>query len=289
MDSANEGRPAAVRLRGPGCLAIIALICGALGIWPVAIVAGAVAFAAARKRGGDLFVPLVAIGLGIGGLALETVLVLMYWEQDIPAREKAVVAELASIAAAQEEFRGKAWVDQDGDGRGEYGLLSELAGGRPFRKHGGFSEPGAGDGLISRVFRNVSEKGYIEKYGYYFMVFLPGASWADAIPDSVDLKPGSRDFADGQERFWRVFAWPAVKDGTGRTVFFIDQSGAIYRSDNAVQGYDGWTKMPAPWDVNDSVSPNPRSLDAAKAWTAGGRPAGGGIWKRQNPEEGGKR
>jgi hypothetical protein len=274
---------------GTGCLVGVALILGALGMSPAALVLGLVALVKARKEGRDLFAPLVAIGLGIGGLALWTVLFLWYERHSIPAREKAVVDQLLKLHRGQEKFHEKALVDQDDDGRGEYGLLAELSGGPHVRVHGGVRPSpmfAKKEALISHVYRHVvRDYGYVEKYGYYFLVYLPGRSWADAVRDDQPTPSGERVLADAQEKRWCAFAWPQVRDKTAVKVFYIDEKGVVYWSDNTAEGYDGFARIPRPWDVNPRTAPNPKSLLTPRAWSVpGARAVTGGAWKTWNEE-----
>jgi hypothetical protein len=250
----------------------------------VALLLGAAAFVAARKRKGDLFLPLVAVGLGLGGTALWVWLSASYLADYIPARERAVMDQLRKLYLAQEGFRKKCVVDQDEDGVGEFGLLYEMAGGEKVRCEGGLKDSSlSGKGFLSHTFRVISKYGYGEKYGYYFYVFLPGKDgWAEPVFDTHRAPlPGDRAVANNQERFWRAFAWPYSRDRSGRRVFYIDQSGVLYASDNRSQGYDGIAKMPQPWEVNDRSHRAPKSLEAPVAMIQEGcLPVHGGTWER---------
>jgi hypothetical protein len=266
-----------------GLLTLFALVLGALGITsPVGLVLGSAALVRTRRRGGDLFPPLLAVGLGIGGTALLAVLFLLWREHDIPARERAVIDQLQKIHKAQEDFRRKGYVDQDGDGAGEYGLLKELAGGPRLRVNGGIKgSPLEGKGLVSRQFQLVTRRGYVERHGYYFAIFLPGRDWAAPVRDAERVPDGSRAFADGQELFWCAFAWPAVAGATAARAFYVDQNGVIYVSRNEGGAYDGFARMPAPWHVHDRLYGKPKALGAPKAWQGTGREAiQGGPWTR---------
>ncbi len=293
-DGMDGGRPddgsspaGAAARRGPDAWAVIALVLSALGASPAGIALGAFAFAKARRKGGDLFVPLVAIGIGIGGMALWAVLFYMY--TDVSSREKSVLVELSRLVSAQEEFRKARHVDQDGDGEGEYGLLAELSGGPEIRIAGGVkASPIAGSGLISSVYGNITERGCVEKYGYYFAVFLPGSSWDAAVTDRVRVPAGEARLSGPQEKLWCAFAWPAVAGGTAGRAFFVDQSGEIYETENSDRRYDGYARMPIPRDVNDSRNPNPGGLGAPKAWTSRGPSAGGAEWRPVRASESGK-
>jgi len=118
----------------------------------------------------------------------------------IGANEGSAILFLRRLARAQEEFRRTGYVDQDGDGQGEYGLLPELSGavvarGGSTKAHSPF------DGLES-----TSDNRIFERDGYYFMLYLPTQTGV-LLPQSGPMT-SRRDNANAQELRYVIYAWP---------------------------------------------------------------------------------
>lgn len=246
--------------------ALAAVITGALALFPAALVLGAAALATLPRGNSHRPVAGAGVLLGVLGCAVAFLLGSFLWLHDpLPARQRAAARQLADLRAAQETFRDRALVDADGDGAGEYGLLFELAGATAGR-------PGAKP-LISRVFARPTARGYVEKYGYYFIVYLPATSWADAVVETPDRRLRDPALADAREKTWIAYAWPAVAGKTAEGVFAA-VPGGVFRAGNEQARFDGVANRPAPADALDGVGLEARvPLD--------GRPSRcGEVWER---------
>jgi hypothetical protein len=102
------------------------------------------------------------------------------------------------ILPAEIQFQAGAYRDQDGDGIGEYGLLSELNGGRD-----------VGDGQRLFLFNPSSTIG-----DYSYTVYLPGGATRVADDGKTTTRASIPANADDQEKTFVAYAWPArTKDG----------------------------------------------------------------------------
>ncbi len=132
-------------------------------------------------------------------------------ESRVTANEAAAAATLKSgIFPAQVQFQAGAYVDEDSDGRGEYGFLTEFSGGPVpgFNKTLQLLAPGDWSGV-----RN----------GYHYVVYLPDGAGGGGDSRSALGQNGIGD----REAYWVAYAWPE-KD-QGRKVFAICHTGMIYQ------------------------------------------------------------
>jgi hypothetical protein len=165
------------------------------------------------------------------------------------ANEAAAIVTLKTgIFAAEVQFQGGGYQDQDADGVGEYGLLSELSGRRATDK----LQAGKVHLLSGALNRGDTS------HGYRFAVYLPdGRGGAIGEPDGAEPRPSIVDGADvldadAQERAFVVYAWPDAS-GDGQRVFAMDQSGQIRERPwdgqtprwNSLFGDGTWTDEPA--------------------------------------------
>lgn len=181
------------------------------------------------------------------GLLLITVLGLALLGPDLlPGRSCRAPSDLSAAAAtlkagvfpAQVQFQGGSWIDQDGDGTGEYGLLSELSGRRP-------------TGTACRLLQGPLGSGDLAHH-YRYAIWLPdGAGGALGEPEGMAARPALAAAAPAQARHFRAYAWP---DGTGsnKRMFCIDETGVLRAADwkgappgwDAVTGGKGWGAAP---------------------------------------------
>ncbi|GEM_PF-3344785 len=180
--------------------------------------------------------------------------VIWHWEEDITLAEnrmrsfqKAARDQLAHIAEVQETFRELTLVDQDGDGRGEYGLLSELSGASPKIRGPGGREPKPASWprlRIAEQFGRVNEAGFSTRDEYHYQVFLAGAD--GLVTDGMPPPGGDRKNADVQETpgGWCGFAWPTKWGETGRAVYFANGKGKVWESRDFE--LDGSRRVPRP-------------------------------------------
>lgn len=136
--------------------------------------------------------------------------------------DRAAVSTLWSIHWAERLFREGVYADRDGDGVGEFATLGQLAATTPLP-----SGPPLSASLLSLEGSPlVTEDGQrLEASGTCFRSYLP-------------------DDADGAERRFVVYAWPARRQGAGGKVFCIDQDEDILEADASVRGYFGCDSPP---------------------------------------------
>ncbi|MHC4600569.1 MAG: hypothetical protein ACYS47_16355 [Planctomycetota bacterium] len=221
--------------------ALASIVLASLLMFPAAVPLGVLALLRLPRTSGYRKVAICGTLLGVvEGAAVLGLLVIVAGYDPYPGRARAAVDQLRKIAKAQEKFKAQARVDQDGDGVGEYGLLPELAGAPLPGPH---RESAAGQ--ISGVFRQPTALGYVEKYGYYFALFLPGRGWGDALDGRGIPRKSKAAFADAQERCWIAYAWPAVRGRTARGIFVATSAG-VFRAENTTARFSGEVKMPQP-------------------------------------------
>jgi prepilin-type N-terminal cleavage/methylation domain-containing protein len=205
----------------------------------------------------------------------------------LSANENAAVANLRTIAAAQQSFQSSCAVDTDADGGGEYGFFGELAGSDQLRTWsssgtvltGGLLNPP----FLATTFGNIATS-VVERQGYMFKIYLPDSSTgavagvaedASGGADSTDL-PGSANC----EIYWCAYAWPKQAGKTGNRCFFINQDQDIIQTDGKVTAarYEGTGLVPAysaaydTADMGDHLGLNIMGKSAVdtNVWTAVG-------------------
>lgn len=216
----------------------------------------------------------------------------------ISANENAAVATLRSIASAQAQIQSASAIDTDADGGGEFAYLGELAGTAPLRV---FLPAGAAVGtpnqdeltpaILPTAFGDIiadgNGDGIVERSGYYFKVYLPGAAAVGAavpgLPESGGAVGGSNavlpDSDDG-EILWCAYAWPVTANKTGNRAFFINQEGDLLQFLNLTQAYTGTAaaNVPAFGAAYDSTT-LANDMGAGLGITAMGAVANdGNIW-----------
>mgnify|MGYP001591105514 CR=1 FL=1 len=166
--------------------------------------------------------------IAVAGVGLAVALL---WPSDliverIQPNDRSAIGLLRSLAASQEEFRASALVDQDGDGRGEYGTFEELCGTVPCRGTGVVADPTFLSANFGRT-AALDARGAASRGGYQFLIELPDASGLALTEKDVLARGASPADADRQETGWSCRAWPeSVEAGT--RVFAIDQDGRIW-------------------------------------------------------------
>ena len=172
----------------------------------------------------------------------------------LSANENAAVANLRTIAAAQQSFHSSCSIDTDADGGGEFGFFGELAGSDQLRAWtaagtvltGGLLNPP----FLATTFGNISSS-VIERQGYMFKISLPDSSTGvvAGVPEAVGggadaaTLPGSAN----SEIYWCAYAWPKQAGKTGNRCFFINQDQDIIQTDGKVTAarYEGTGLVPA--------------------------------------------
>ena len=153
----------------------------------------------------------------------------------IASNEYAAVGSLRTIATQQAIFKNCCEVSQDDDDTGQYGFLAEMCGevvprfGSKLR----LASP-ATPVFISTGFRTGASrgKGFAQKRGYCFQVWLPGPNgpMTDTDCDGTPTKRGTcldpkqhGAAIDLQERHFVLYAWPVEYGKTGRAAFAITE------------------------------------------------------------------
>jgi len=138
----------------------------------------------------------------------------------------------SGIFPAQVQFQSMPVLDQDGNGTGEYGLLSELSG----RRAVGRCAPGELSYLSGPLSRGDLSN------GYRFALYLPnGAGGALGEPAGEGPRRAvAKEAISLQERHFVAYAWPEQTDG-GRHMYAISEDGRIR--------YAPWMGVPPAWDA----------------------------------------
>jgi prepilin-type N-terminal cleavage/methylation domain-containing protein len=176
----------------------------------------------------------------------------------LSANESAAVANLRTIAAAQQSFQSSCSIDTDADGGGEFGYFGELAGSHAMRSWGGINtDPVLEGGLLTppflaTTFGNIASA-VVERQGYMFKIYLPAAESSGAVAGVAEAAGGGATTGSGApdsancEIYWCAYAWPKQAGKTGNRCFFINQDQDIIQTDGKVTAarYEGTSLMPA--------------------------------------------
>lgn len=197
----------------------------------------------------------------------------------ISANENAAIATLRTIAGAQQQLQASSAIDTDGDGGGEYGYFGELAGTAELRIFDGAAPAMAAAGgvldppYLATAFGNVTTDGadgVVERQGYYFKIFLPGAAFAGVAEDPAGGCAAIAGWnSDDSELYWCCYAWPVQVAKTGNRSFFINQEGDVAGTSNistANTQYDGFNSIPtfgAAYDIGAAANSMDQSLGFA--------------------------
>lgn len=174
----------------------------------------------------------------------------------VGANESSAIASLKAISTGQEQFRNAVALDQDGDGEGEFGFLSELGGVHPVRGGGPIY---TANPYIPSVLGRVDANGVAVKSGYCFKLYLPGGDRV-AVAERDTLPGPDRNAAGLQGRNYIVYAWPESPGRSGVRVFVVDAQGTVHANVNMGGRYAG-PASPPPWDAALDDSDGNGSLD----------------------------
>lgn len=186
----------------------------------------------------------IVLGVGIGVVGLMGVGLVDFGHGCCcrrNANESAAIATLKNVASSQAQLHDAVAIDVDGDGRGEYGWLAELAGAVPVRA-GPRQEPHRlTPPLLSASFAAVRDGG-VRRSGYVFAVFLPGVGGTWLGEAAHGGGEGRHVDTDAAEQRWLAYAWPQVPGVSGKRVFCRDENGGLWAASavgaGAVSGAD---------------------------------------------------
>jgi len=174
----------------------------------------------------------------------------------LSANENAAVANLRTIAAAQQSFQASCSIDTDADGGGEFGYFGELAGSDQLRtwSSGGTVVTGGllNPPFLATTFGNIASA-VVERQGYMFKIYLPAAESSGTVAGIAEAAGGGATTGAGApdsancEIYWCAYAWPKQAGKTGNRCFFINQDQDIIQTDGKVTAarYEGTSLMPA--------------------------------------------
>lgn len=196
----------------------------------------------------------IVLGVGLGVVGLVGIGLIDFGHRcgcRRNANESAAIATLKNLASAQAQLQEAGAIDVDGDGRGEYGWLAELAGAVPLRAAPSQESIRLRPPLVSAAFAAVKDGG-VRRSGYVFAVFLPGVggTWLGEAARGGGEGGGGNGGggegrhvdADAAEHRWLAYAWPQVPGASGKRVFCRDENGCLWAASavgaGAVTGAD---------------------------------------------------
>jgi prepilin-type N-terminal cleavage/methylation domain-containing protein len=210
----------------------------------------------------------------------------------ISANENAAIATLRSIASAQAQLQSSCAIDTDADGGGEYGFFGELAGTAGMRIYDATADAPAVDttaildpAILPTAFGDIlpdgTGEGIVARAGYYFKMYLPGATNAGDIvgfPEEGTAGVGGSDDppssdSNNCEVIWCCYAWPIEPESTGNRAFFINQEGDLLQTLNNT----GATQTAILYSGINSVPLYSAAFDSTGASTLTGMGANLGI------------
>src|SRR5262245_28352869 len=155
------------------------------------------------------------------------------------ADERTAIALLRDLAKAEAQFAADLRIDADGDGRGEFGFLAELAGSARLRidAAGRIGRAAMGQPLVppSPIVASAADNG-----SYVVQVFLPGADGAWLAENDEGGGAGIAVAVDEAEQRFRAYAWPTISS-RARRAFAVDEHGNVRAFANADRRYSDRT------------------------------------------------
>lgn len=158
--------------------------------------------------------------------------------------EVAAIATLKNLSSAQAQCQASGTIDDNGNGRGEFGYFGELAGGVPVREGGGLSTTTfLNPPVLSRAFGQVTASRVL-RAGYLFQIYLPDSALGHVLEAAGGGATGGAVDAPVAEVLWACYAWPASYPNTGMRAFFVDHSGDILACRNSIARCNGASNAP---------------------------------------------
>jgi prepilin-type N-terminal cleavage/methylation domain-containing protein len=155
----------------------------------------------------------------------------------LSANESAAIATLRNIISAQSQFETQAVVDTDGDGIGEYGWFTEMAGTAVPRGGVAVLIPP----VLSSALGTLGANAEINRSGFFFQMFLPDVNGAGLTETAGFANPDPNVC----ETAWICYAWPADRQTTGNRSFVVNQTGDVLQTNNQTAPHDGAISPPA--------------------------------------------
>lgn len=200
-------------------------------------------------------------------LFVITVKLIQYTNTDYSYMNPGIaISSLRTLATSQRMFKDEVEKDQDEDGIGEYGYYVELTGLVPVPV-GTKQNPPVSPAFTSTIFGKTSlnNSGIAQKNGYYSVIYLPSVledatiEAGSPILPVKKIPPSEKEQLEInlQETFWCAFAWPIQAGKTGNKVYFINQTGELFSTNNIESYfennikyfYSGKTRIPHPTDI----------------------------------------
>jgi prepilin-type N-terminal cleavage/methylation domain-containing protein len=186
----------------------------------------------------------------------------------LSANESAAIATLRNIISAQSQFETQAVVDTDGDGIGEYGWFTEMAGTAIPRGGVAVLIPP----VLSSALGTLGPLAEINRSGFFFQMFLPDAAGVGVTETAGFAAPD----ANVCETAWICYAWPADRQTTGNRAFVVNQTGDVLQTNNQTAPHDGAISPPA---YNAALDPAVLGgLDMRGALAIGVAGSDGNVW-----------
>ena len=143
----------------------------------------------------------------------------------VAADEAAAPTALKSgVFPAQIQFQAGGYIDDNGNGIGDFGFFSEMSGAK-------VGENGLTLALLPAEWNEPTPL----IHGYRFAIFLP-----DDRGGAVDSPDGRRTVKGPAETYFIAYAWPD-EEGNGRQMFAITQAGTVFSS--------AWDGQPPAWNA----------------------------------------
>jgi len=201
------------------------------------------------------------------------------------ANETGAIATLRTVIAAQSPVHAQVAIDIDQGRIGEYGYFGELAGAIALRAPGGAPAVNLTPPVLSGSLGIVDVNGYVNKWGYYFEMFIAdgqanGGQGAleDANGGGLVVSAawgGQANGHDNAENFWCCYAWPVSMGNSGNRCFMANQSGDVLQTSNQAQLYTSTTNPPT-WD--SAYTPGNGMADDLSIAGNPGAAADGAVW-----------